>query len=152
MKVLLKKYEAKKPEIVYHWNDSETVDEGWIVISSLSGGAAGGGIHMRKGLDMNNVLSLAKTMEVKITGAGPSIGGAKSGINFDPADPRKKEVLQRWFKAVSPLLKGYYGTGGDMNIDEVTEVVPYTEQAGIWHPQEGVFNRSEERRVGKECR
>src|SRR5690554_3788856 len=27
-----------------------------------------------------------------------------------------------------------------MNVDEVTEVVPYTEQAGIWHPQEGVFN------------
>src|SRR5690554_401199 len=28
----------------------------------------------------------------------------------------------------------------DMNVDEVTEVVPFTEQAGIWHPQEGVFN------------
>lgn len=140
MKELLKKYEDKKPEIVFHWNDSETDAEGWTVISSLRGGAAGGGTRMRKGLDMNEVLSLAKTMEVKFTVAGPSIGGAKSGINFDPADPRKKEVLQRWFKAVSPLLKGYYGTGGDMNIDEVTEVVPYTEQAGIWHPQEGVFN------------
>lgn len=140
MKELLKKYEDKKPEIVFHWNDSETDAEGWTVISSLRGGAAGGGTRMRKGLDMNEVLSLAKTMEVKFTVAGPSIGGAKSGINFDPADPRKKEVLQRWFKAVSPLLKGYYGTGGDMNVDEVTEVVPYTEQAGIWHPQEGVFN------------
>src|SRR5699024_9505219 len=27
-----------------------------------------------------------------------------------------------------------------MNVDEVLEVIPYTEQAGIWHPQEGVFN------------
>jgi hypothetical protein len=25
--------------------------------------------------------------------------------NFDPNDPRKKGVLQRWYKAVSPLLK-----------------------------------------------
>lgn len=140
MKDLLKKFEEKKPEIVFHWNDSETDAEGWAVINSLRGGAAGGGTRMRKGLDMNEVLSLAKTMEIKFSVAGPPIGGAKSGINFDPADPRKKEVLQRWFKALAPILKGYYGTGGDMNVDEVTEVVPFTEQAGIWHPQEGVFN------------
>jgi glutamate dehydrogenase/leucine dehydrogenase len=43
-------------------------------------------------------------MEVKFT-VSPAIGGAKSGINFDPNDPRKKGVLQRWYKAVSPLLK-----------------------------------------------
>jgi glutamate dehydrogenase/leucine dehydrogenase len=29
-------------------------------------------------------------MEVKFTVSGPAIGGAKSGINFDPNDPRKK--------------------------------------------------------------
>jgi glutamate dehydrogenase/leucine dehydrogenase len=95
---------------------------------------------MRKGLDMNEVLSLAKTMEVKFTVSGPAIGGAKSGINFDPNDPRKKGVLQRWYKAVSPLLKSYYGTGGDLNVDEIHEVIPMTEECGVWHPQEGVFN------------
>ncbi|NGX84570.1 Glu/Leu/Phe/Val dehydrogenase [Aequorivita sp. KMM 9714] len=140
MKELLKKYEEKDPEIVFHWKDPETEAEGWTVINSLRGGAAGGGTRMRKGLDMNEVLSLAKTMEVKFSVSGPAIGGAKSGINFDPADPRKKGVLERWFKAVSPLLKGYYGTGGDMNVDQKTEVIPFTEQNGLWHPQEGVFN------------
>lgn len=140
MKILLKEYEERKPEIVFHWNDPETEAEGWTVINSLRGGAAGGGTRMRKGLDMNEVLSLAKTMEVKFTVAGPPIGGAKSGINFDPSDPRKKGVLERWFKAVSPLLKTYYGTGGDMNVDQRTEVIPFTEQSGIEHPQEGVFN------------
>lgn len=140
MKDLLKKYEEKDPEIVFHWKDPETEAEGWTVINSLRGGAAGGGTRMRKGLDINEVLSLAKTMEVKFSVAGPPIGGAKSGINFDPSDPRKKDVLKRWFKAVSPLLKGYYGTGGDMNVDEIHEVIPFTEEAGIWHPQEGVFN------------
>ena len=95
---------------------------------------------MRKGLDMNEVLSLAKTMEVKFSVSGPAIGGAKSGINFDPNDPRKKGVLQRWYKAVSPLLKSYYGTGGDLNVDEIHEVIPMTEECGVWHPQEGVFN------------
>jgi glutamate dehydrogenase/leucine dehydrogenase len=140
MKELLKKFENKEPEVVFHWKDPETDAEGWTVINSLRGGAAGGGTRMRKGLDMNEVLSLAKTMEVKFSVSGPAIGGAKSGINFDPNDPRKKEVLQRWYKAVSPLLKSYYGTGGDLNVDEIHEVIPMTEECGVWHPQEGVFN------------
>lgn len=140
MKELLKVYENKEPEIVFHWRDSETDAEGWTVINSLRGGAAGGGTRMRPGLDENEVLSLAKTMEVKFTVSGPAIGGAKSGINFDPNDPRKKGVLERWYKAVSPLLKSYYGTGGDLNVDEIHEVIPITENCGVWHPQEGVFN------------
>lgn len=140
MKELLNKFENKDPEIVFNWKDSETEAEGWVVINSLRGGAAGGGTRMRKGLDMNEVLSLAKTMEIKFTVSGPPIGGAKSGINFDPKDPRKKEVLERWYKVVSPLLKSYYGTGGDLNVDETHEVIPITEESGVWHPQEGVFN------------
>lgn len=140
MKELLKRYENADPEIVFHWNDPETEAEGWTVINSLRGGAAGGGTRMREGLDKNEVLSLAKTMEIKFTVSGPAIGGAKSGINFDPQDPRKKGVLERWYKAVSPLLKSYYGTGGDLNVDEIHEVIPITENSGVWHPQEGVFN------------
>jgi len=140
MKELLKKYEEKQPEIVFEWKDKESEAEGWVVINSLRGGAAGGGTRMRKGLDKHEVESLAKTMEVKFTVSGPPIGGAKSGINFDPADPRKKEVLERWYKAVMPLLKNYYGTGGDLNIDEIHEVIPITEGYGLWHPQEGVIN------------
>ena len=140
MKDLLKKYEDKQPEIVFNWKDPETEAEGWTVINSLRGGAAGGGTRMRKGLDMNEVLSLAKTMEVKFTVSGPAIGGAKSGINFDPNDPRKRGVLERWYKAVTPLLKHYYGTGGDLNVDADKDVIPITEDCGVWHPQEGIFN------------
>ncbi|WP_188375266.1 Glu/Leu/Phe/Val dehydrogenase dimerization domain-containing protein [Winogradskyella haliclonae] len=139
MKDLLNTYENKAPEIVFHWNDAETEAEGWTVINSLRGGAAGGGTRMRQGLDKNEVLSLAKTMEVKFTVSGPAIGGAKSGINFNPNDERKKGVLERWYAAVSPLLKSYYGTGGDLNVDEIHEVIPITEESGVWHPQEGVF-------------
>jgi glutamate dehydrogenase/leucine dehydrogenase len=137
---LIKKYEDKQPEIVFEWKDSETEAEGWVVINSLRGGAAGGGTRMRKGLNKHEVTSLAKTMEIKFTVAGPAIGGAKSGINFDPADPRKKGVLERWYAAVSPLLKNYYGTGGDLNVDEIHEVIPITEKLGVLHPQEGIVN------------
>ncbi|MBL6595028.1 MAG: Glu/Leu/Phe/Val dehydrogenase [Flavobacteriales bacterium] len=140
MKDLLKKFENKTPEIIFQWQDSQTDAKGWVVINSLRGGAAGGGTRMRVGLDQHEVISLAKTMEVKFTVSGPPIGGAKSGINFDPNDPRKKEVLKRWYAAVTPLLKHYYGTGGDLNVDEINEVIPITEDCGVWHPQEGVFN------------
>ena len=140
MKELLTRFENKAPEIVFEWHDAETPAKGWVVINSLRGGAAGGGTRMRAGLDRREVESLAKTMEVKFSVSGPAIGGAKSGIDFDPADPRKSDVLRRWYKAVTPLLKTYYGTGGDLNVDEVHEVIPITESYGLWHPQEGVVN------------
>jgi glutamate dehydrogenase/leucine dehydrogenase len=137
---LLKDYTSKKPEIVYEWNDTETTAKGWVVINSLKNGAAGGGTRMRKGLTKDEVVALSKVMEIKFGISGPSIGGAKSGIDFDPTDPRKDDVLKRWFKAVYPLLKMCYGTGGDLNIDELKDVIPMTEPLGLWHPQEGVVN------------
>ena len=139
MKAQLAAFENKPAEIVFHWHDSETEAKGWVVINSLRGGAAGGGTRMRVGLTEHEVLSLAKTMEIKFTVAGPPIGGAKSGIDFDPNDPRKKGVLERWYKAVKPLLKNYYGTGGDLNVDQKTEVIPITSAIDILHPQEGVL-------------
>ncbi|MGB1217738.1 MAG: Glu/Leu/Phe/Val dehydrogenase dimerization domain-containing protein, partial [Saprospiraceae bacterium] len=130
----------KSPEITFEWHDEPTGAKGWIVINSLRNGAAGGGTRMRKGVTKEEVVSLAKVMEIKFTVCGPAIGGAKSGIDFDPRDPRREEVLERWYKAVYPLLKNYYGTGGDMNVDEIKDVIPITEELGLWHPQEGIVN------------
>lgn len=140
MKLNLSKFENTRPEIVFEWKDSETEAEGWVVINSLRGGAAGGFMRMRKGLDKHEVESMAKTMEVRFTISGPPIGGAYSGINFNPNDPRKAGVLERWYNAVTPLLKYYYGTGGDVGVNEMEEIIPITERMGILHPQEGVFS------------
>jgi glutamate dehydrogenase/leucine dehydrogenase len=138
MEELLERYKAKTPEIVFEWHDPETGAEGWIVINSLRGGAAGGGTRMREGLTREEVTSLAKVMEIKFSVCGPDIGGAKSGINFDPNHPKRQEVLRRWYRAALPILKNYYGTGGDLNVDELKDVVPITEALGLWHPQEGI--------------
>lgn len=138
MEALLNQYKEKRPEVVFEWRDTETDAEGWIVINSLRGGAAGGGTRMRKGLTKEEVISLSKVMEIKFSVCGPPIGGAKSGINFDPSDPKRLEVLQRWYRAALPILKHYYGTGGDLNVDELKDVVPITEALGLWHPQEGI--------------
>ena len=137
---LLNEYRDKKPEIVFEWSDEETDAQGWVVINSLRNGAAGGGTRMRLGLSKDEVISLAKVMEIKFSVCGPDIGGAKSGINFNPHDPRRDEVLKRWYRAIFPLLKNYYGTGGDLNVDELKDVIPITEKLGLWHPQEGIVN------------
>ena len=107
METLLEKYKSKEPEIVFEWHDSETTAKGWIIINSLKNGAAGGGTRMRKGLTKDEVVALAKVMEIKFSVCGPNIGGAKSGIDFDPNDERRTEVLERWYKAVIPILKFY---------------------------------------------
>ena len=140
MEDLLKRFENKKAEIVFKWQDNLTNAKGWIVINSLRGGASAGGTRMHTNVTQEEVVALAKTMEVKFTVSGPPIGGAKSGINFDPKDPRKKEVLKRWFAAAKPLLKTYYGTGGDMNVDEIEEAMPICKENGILFPLEGVVN------------
>ena len=140
MKDLLQKFEKESPLITFEWKDKETNAVGWLVINSLRNGAAAGGTRMRIGVSKEEVLALAKTMEIKFTVAGPPIGGGKSGINFDPRDPRKKDVLRRWYAAIKPLLKAYYGTGGDMNVDEVHEVIPICQEKKILFPLEGVVS------------
>ena len=108
---------------------------------------------MRKDLDKRKVESLAKTTEAKFTVSGPVIGGAKSGINFDPQDPRKRGVLEQWYRADFPLLKNYYDIGEDLNVDEIHEVIPITEEYGLWHPQEeivtGHYHATEPQKIQK---
>ncbi len=137
-----KRYErfaSREPEIVFEWHDDLTEAQGWLIINSLKGGAAGGGTRMRAGIRPDDVTFLAKAMELKFAFTGPPIGGAKSGIDFDPNDPRKGEVLARWFAAIRPELLSRYGTAGDLNVNELTEVIPHCAAVGVGHPQIGVL-------------
>jgi len=131
-------YLAEPPAQVLEWNDPESEARGWLVINSLRGGAAGGGTRMRKGVTLEEVTYLAKAMQLKFAFSGPPIGGGKSGIAFDPKDPRREDVLRRWFAAIRPFLRTRYGTGGDVNVDEQQDVVALCAELGIVHPQEGV--------------
>lgn len=132
-------YFRAAPEIVFEWNDRETAARGWLVINSLKGGAAGGGTRMRRGLTRDEVTFLAKAMELKFAFAGPAIGGAKSGIDFDPSHPEKRNVLVRWFQAIRVELLSRYGTAGDLNVSEIEEVIPLCRDIGVGHPQIGVL-------------
>lgn len=133
-----RRYMEVPPEQVLEWTDGPTGARGWLVLNSLRGGAAGGGTRMRPGLGREEVVYLAKTMELKFAFSGPPIGGGKSGIDFDPDDPRREEVLRRWFRAIRPYLSTCYGTGGDVNVDEQRDVDPLCRALGVEHPQLGV--------------
>ncbi len=128
----------KPPELTFTWHDEETGARAWLIINSLRGGAAGGGTRMRAGCDPREVAYLAKAMELKFAISGPPIGGAKTGIDFDATDARKTAVLERWYRAIMPYLRERYGTGGDLGIDEINDVIPAFERLGLQHPQQGV--------------
>lgn len=126
------------PELVVAWTDRETGARAWLVMNSCRGGAAGGGTRMRAGLHPREVTYLSKAMELKFALSGPSVGGAKSGIDFDPSDPRRQQVLEQWFRAIEPLLRERYGTGGDLNVDEMEDVIPTFRRLGLPGPQAGL--------------
>ena len=132
-----RRYLQEPPQIVLEWNDAPTGAKGWLVINSLRGGASGGGTRMRKGVTLEEVTYLAKTMALKFAFSGPPIGGAKSGIDFDPQDPRRDEVLRRWFESIRPYLSSCYGTGGDVNVDEQRDVMRICSELGLRHHQQG---------------
>jgi glutamate dehydrogenase/leucine dehydrogenase len=134
-------YYERPPQILVEWHDRQTDAVGWLCIDSLLGGAAGGGTRMHAEATSEEAVFLAKTMGVKFQVCGPAIGGGKSVIKFDltkhPGE--KRGVLERWFKHIGPYLKHCYGTGGDVNVDEVSEATAITRDVlGIGHPQEGI--------------
>jgi glutamate dehydrogenase/leucine dehydrogenase len=61
-------------------------------------------------------------MEVKFSVSGP-VGGAKSGINFDRMTQEKRCFTTAQRASIS-FIESYYGTGGDLNVDEIHEVIP----------------------------
>ncbi|GJQ30380.1 MAG: amino acid dehydrogenase [Phycisphaerae bacterium] len=131
----------RNPAIVVEWHDDQTDAVGWLCIDSLRGGAAGGGTRMRDRGTREEAVFLAKTMGVKFRVCGPDIGGGKSVIRFDALNnPKAKQgVLERWYRHVGPYLKLCYGTGGDVNVDEVSEATAITSRVvGVGHPQEGI--------------
>ncbi len=132
------RYLEASPMITVEWNDQLSDATGWLVINSLRGGAAGGGTRMRIGVTREEVVYLAKAMEMKFSFSGPPIGGGKSGIRFDPNDPRRREVLVRWFAAIRPYMEQVYGTGGDVGVDEQRDVSPICSDMGLAHSQQGV--------------
>lgn len=135
----LRDFFSQPPQIVIEWQDQYSPANGWLVINSLRNGAAGGGTRIHSQCQKDEVVELAKTMEIKFFVSGPPIGGAKSGIHYKYRDEQdKRAVLGRYYKHIQTELRNCYGTGGDQNVNQVTDVIPLLNSLGIRHPQEGI--------------
>jgi glutamate dehydrogenase (NAD(P)+) len=100
------------------WVDPELGCRGYAVIDRLIDGLAGGGIRMCPGVTLAEVEHLARVMTHKKALAGALGGGAKGGIDFDPADPRATEVLRRYVATMAPLFRVWWSAAGDLGVAE----------------------------------
>ena len=112
------------------WTDDVTGIKGYVVIDTLSRGVAGGGLRMRSGVTVDEVRDLAQAMTLKeavVYTEGDRyipLGGAKAGIDCDPYDPRARDVLGRFGRAMKPLIQTLFATGEDFGVrqDVIDEV------------------------------
>ncbi len=113
-------------EVELTWTDPVTGTRGYLVIDRLIGGLSSGGFRVRDGLTMEEVAGLARAMTVKEALAyDPDdryvpLGGAKGGLDLDPADPRLDEVLTRLFTTLRPVLEQTWATGEDLGVAQAT--------------------------------
>jgi glutamate dehydrogenase (NAD(P)+) len=102
------------PFLQVEWHDQESAARGWVVIDRLVAGIATGGTRMRPGCTATEVTDLAREMSLKMGIYGIHVGGAKGGIDFDPAHPDAPAVRRRFVQAVRPLLESCWVTAGDL--------------------------------------
>ncbi len=106
----------KKPELIVEYTDSLEGFKGWLVIDALSHKLCAGGLRVQRGLTRDCVVNLARNMTLKMRIAGIRADGAKSGIDYDPHSPGKREALYRFIRSIRPYILDRYSLGPDLNI------------------------------------
>ncbi|MET9227739.1 Glu/Leu/Phe/Val dehydrogenase dimerization domain-containing protein [Lentzea sp. NPDC003310] len=108
------------------WTDPATGARGFLVIDRLVRGVSSGGLRMRAGCTLDEVRGLAEGMTAKeALNYDPEaryvpLGGAKGGIDFDPYDPRAKQVLTAYLYAMSPYVERFWTMGEDLGLRQST--------------------------------
>jgi glutamate dehydrogenase (NAD(P)+) len=126
------------PYLITEWRDASTGARGWFVIDRLVGGMCSGGIRMRPGATVEEVMDLARTMSHKMAVLDIPYGGAKSGIDFDPAAPQAQAVLRGFIEAIRPFIAERYATGADLGTRE-DDIIAACQLVGLTHPLQAGF-------------
>ncbi|MBL9037144.1 MAG: Glu/Leu/Phe/Val dehydrogenase [Archangium sp.] len=103
------------PYLTVHFRDPVEGTSGYLVIDRLIDGLAAGGLRIRPGVDAQELGELARNMTLKQAAAGIRVGGAKSGLDMDPASPARPAVLKRFLEALRPMLSTCFNCGPDLN-------------------------------------
>ena len=126
------------PYLVSEWHDQATGARGWFVIDRLVGGMCSGGIRMRPGVTVDEVTDLARTMSHKMAILDIPYGGAKSGIDCDPASAQAPAVLRSFIDAIRPFIAERYATGADLGTRE-DDIIAACQLVGLTHPLQAGF-------------
>jgi glutamate dehydrogenase (NAD(P)+) len=129
---------GRPPYLVSEWSDPASGARGWFVIDRLVGGMCSGGIRMRPGVTVDEVTDLARTMSHKMAVLDIPYGGAKSGIDFDPASDQAPAVLRGFIEAIRPFIAERYATGADLGTHE-DEIIAACQLVGLTHPLQAGF-------------
>jgi len=126
------------PYLTSEWHDRATGSQGWFVIDRLVNGMCSGGIRMRPGVTVDEVSDLARTMSHKMAVLDIPYGGAKSGIDCDPASPQAPAVLRGFIDAIRPFIAERYATGADLGTRE-DDIIAACQLVGLTHPLQAGF-------------
>ena len=129
---------GRPPYLVSEWRDQASGARGWFVIDRLVGGMCSGGIRMRPGVTVDEVTDLARTMSHKMAVLDIPYGGAKSGIDYNPASDQAPAVLRGFIEAIRPFIAERYATGADLGTHE-DEIIAACQLVGLTHPLQAGF-------------
>ena len=107
---------SRKPELIVEYTDPAEGFKGWLVIDALAHKLCAGGLRVQEGLTPDTVVHLARNMTLKMWIAGIRADGAKSGIDYDPHSPGKRDALHRFIRSIRPFILERYSVGPDLNV------------------------------------
>src|SRR5919199_9373 len=109
---------SAEPYLRVVWTDPVTGRQGYVVIDRLVRGISGGGTRVRRGVTLEEVERLARTMTLKNGALNVPSGGAKAGLDCDIGEPGGHELLVRFLTAMKPLLETRWATAEDLGITQ----------------------------------
>jgi len=122
--------DSTEPEILVRYTDPIEGFAGYLAIDRSTHAVAAGGFRVQRGLSASHVGAMARNMTLKHRLAGNRVDGAKSGIDFDPASPGKREAMKRFVAAIRPYILTRYSMGPDMNTS-LAEIDSIAAELGI---------------------
>ena len=97
------------------------------------------------------IINLSSTASVLPMPHTIPYGGAKSGINFDPASPDAPAVLRAFVDAIRPFIAERYATGADLGTRE-EDIIAACQLVGLTHPLQAGCLHQHQRVARRYCR
>lgn len=122
--LLRQRFQVMEPELEVTVRDPAMGVEGFVVVWNTGISLGGplersgkGGTRVTRDLTLEQVRRLARAMAEKNAAAGLPMGGAKSGLRLDPADPEYEAKYRRFVELCAPFLRERGGVFGGFGYD-----------------------------------